>query len=200
MAGELYIKKAQLDGTLSINGRECDADDIRSQAGYVYQEDRILETQTVREAVELSASLRLPSKMRQHKRSQVVDDILETLGLSDIENTLIGSVSGGEKKRVALAMEMIVNPSVLMLDEPVSGLDANSAYNVIYQLKQLARDRTIIATIHQPNSSIFQLFDDLVLLDQGRVVYEGPVANVVEYFGVLGYKCPQYVNPADFLF
>jgi ATP-binding cassette subfamily G (WHITE) protein 1 len=100
-----------------------------------------------------------------------------------------------------MAMEMVVNPSILFLDEPTSGLDTFTAYSVISTLKDLAgQGRTVVATIHQPSSDIFGLFDDLLLLSEGKVVYYGTAKDSIEYFGKLGYKCPQYMNPSDYIF
>ena len=92
----------------------------------------------------------------------------------------------------------ICNPSLLYLDEPTSGLDTFTAYNVIEILKTLAQSgRTVIATIHQPSSEVFHLFDDLCLLADGRVMYFDSIENVVPYFSKEGYPCPQYTNPAS---
>jgi ATP-binding cassette subfamily G (WHITE) protein 1 len=98
-------------------------------------------------------------------------------------------------------MELIANPPMLFLDEPTSGLDTFTAYTVMKSLQKLARrGRTVIATIHQPSSEIFHLFDDLLLLAAGRVIYYGPAKDSIDYFARLGYPCPRYSNPADFYF
>jgi ABC-type multidrug transport system ATPase subunit len=100
-----------------------------------------------------------------------------------------------------MAMEMVINPSILFLDEPTSGLDTFTAYSVVTTLKDLAsQGRTVVATIHQPSSDIFMLFDDLLLLSEGRVVYYGEAKDAVSYFARAGYECPQYMNPSDYIF
>ena len=112
-------------------------------------------------------------------------------------------VSGGERKRVSIAMQLVTDPPILFLDEPTSGLDALTATIIVGYLKKLSsvHGKTIVATIHQPSSQLFHMFDRLVLLGKGGVcVYEGQVKGVVEHFGKLGYQCPPYANPADFLF
>jgi hypothetical protein len=111
------------------------------------------------------------------------------------------SISGGEKRRVSIACELVTSPSILFLDEPTSGLDAYNAFNVIESLVRLARDykRTIVFTIHQPRSNIVSLFDQLVLLGQGRLVYAGEMAKCHEYFASIGHPCPPGFNIADFL-
>lgn len=99
-------------------------------------------------------------------------------------------------------MEIITNPAMLFLDEPTSGLDTFTAYAVVRALQNLAHrhGRTIVSTIHQPSSEIFYLFDDLLVLAEGKIVYYGPVTGSVDYFARLGFPCPQYTNPADFFF
>jgi ABC-type multidrug transport system ATPase subunit len=136
------------------------------------------------------------------------------------------SISGGEKRRVSIACELVTSPSVLLLDEPTSGLyqlfpclsclvsqsssfcpscpsglDAFNAFNVIESLVTLARDykRTVVFTIHQPRSNIVALFDRLILLARGRVVYSGDYDRCQEYFESLGHPCPPGFNIADFL-
>lgn len=122
-------------------------------------------TSTAREALEFSARLRLPKTMSKAERTKLVDDIIESLGLKKCENTMIGSdlirgVSGGEKKRVAIGVELVSNPTCLFLDEPTSGLDSYSALNVVAVLKAISSTGcTIICSIHQPSSEVFNSFD-----------------------------------------
>ena len=99
---------------------------------------------------------------------------------------IIKGISGGEKKRTSIAFELIADPQVFILDEPTSGLDSLTSYIIINQLKNLAHDKgkTLIMTIHQPNSEIFQLFDDLTLLLDGSIIYQGKAADIKEYFKV----------------
>ena len=111
------------------------------------------------------------------------------------------SISGGEKRRVSIACELVTSPSILLLDEPTSGLDAYNAFNVVESLVSLARDynRTVIFTIHQPRSNIVSLFDQLVLLAAGRLVYSGEFSKCQDYFASIGQPCPPGFNIADFL-
>lgn len=154
----------------------------------------------------MSATLRLPEGTSLPEKWARVDEIIGLLGLGKARDTKIGTpdkkgISGGERKRTAIAMEMVTDPAVLFLDEPTSGLDTFTAYSVVSQLRDLARaGRTVVATIHQPSSKTFMLFDDLLLLAEGRVIYHGPVSEVLAYFATLGHTCPSYMNPADFLF
>uniref|UniRef100_A0A8C3D4N6 ABC transporter domain-containing protein n=1 Tax=Cairina moschata TaxID=8855 RepID=A0A8C3D4N6_CAIMO len=112
---------------------------------------------------------------------------------------LIRGVSGGERKRTNIGMELITEPPVLFLDEPTTGLDASTANAVLILLKKLSRrGRTIIFSIHQPRYSIFKLFDSLTLLALGKVLYHGPANQALDYFSSIGYECEPFNNPADF--
>ncbi|VDP77150.1 unnamed protein product [Echinostoma caproni] len=117
-----------------------------------------------------------------------------------IGTDLIRGVSGGERKRTNIGMELITDPSVLFLDEPTTGLDAFMAGQVIKTLKTLSRrGRTIIFSIHQPKYSIYKLFDTLTLVNRGRLVYHGPAKHEpIRYFIRLGYECENHNNPPDF--
>ncbi|CAG8809795.1 15003_t:CDS:2, partial [Racocetra fulgida] len=111
------------------------------------------------------------------------------------------SISGGEKRRVSIACELVTSPSILFLDEPTSGLDAYNAYNVVECLVTLAKDyrRTVVCTIHQPRSNIFALFDQLLLLGNGHMIYSGDANKCQSYFESIGHKCPPGFNLADYL-
>jgi ABC-type multidrug transport system ATPase subunit len=114
---------------------------------------------------------------------------------------LIKGISGGERKRTSIAFELISDPQVLMLDEPTSGLDSLTSYIIVDYLKRLAktRNKTIFMTIHQPNTEIFELFDRLTLLVEGRLIYQGSSERATQYFGrKFGLNCPEFANPADY--
>ncbi|KAJ3086461.1 ATP-binding cassette sub- G member 1 [Quaeritorhiza haematococci] len=193
-------------GEILVNGTPVDGPQMKKISGFVFQDDVILATQTVREAIAMSAVLRVPDAMSKEEKEERVDDMIRMLGLEKAAGTIIGDanmkgISGGERKRTAMAMEMITNPGVLFLDEPTSGLDTFTAYSVVKILKDLAHTgRTVVATIHQPSSDVFHMFDDLLVLAEGRIIYMGPTANIIDYFSKVGYQCPQFTNPADFLF
>lgn len=111
------------------------------------------------------------------------------------------SISGGEKRRVSIACELVTSPSILFLDEPTSGLDAYNAFNVVESLVALARNhnRTVVFTIHQPRSNIVALFDQFVVLAAGKLVYSGLFSKCYDYFASIGQPCPPGFNIADFL-
>jgi ABC-type multidrug transport system ATPase subunit len=113
----------------------------------------------------------------------------------------VKGISGGEKKRTSIAYELISDPQVLMLDEPTSGLDSLTSFVIVRYLSELARTRnkTIVMTIHQPNSEIFALFDKLILMVEGRLIYQGPAESATAYFSKeFGLTCPEFHNPADY--
>ncbi|KAJ3068359.1 ATP-binding cassette sub- G member 1, partial [Quaeritorhiza haematococci] len=204
LSGQLH--NGSTYGTIYVNGSPVDGPLIKKISGFVFQDDVILPTQTVREAITMSAILRVPGAVGRNEKGERVEGIIGMLGLEKAAETIVGDtnlkgVSGGEKKRTAMAMELITNPAVLFLDEPTSGMDAFTAYTVVKILRDIAQTgRTVVATIHQPSSDVFHLFDDLLLLAEGRIVYQGPTSRVIEYFSKLGFQCPRFTNPADFLF
>ncbi|XP_040042075.2 broad substrate specificity ATP-binding cassette transporter ABCG2d [Gasterosteus aculeatus] len=173
-------------------------------SGYVVQEDVVMGTLTVRENLRFSAALRLSSSVHQSEKEARVNHLIEELGLAKVADSKVGTqmtrgISGGERKRTNIGMELIIDPSVLFLDEPTTGLDASTANSVLLLLKRMASDgRTIIMSIHQPRYSIYRLFDTLTLLVGGKMVYHGPAPNALDYFTDIGYLCEPHNNPADF--
>jgi ABC-type multidrug transport system ATPase subunit/ABC-type multidrug transport system permease subunit len=169
------------------------------------QEDFLIGTLTVKETLINAALLRLPKNMSYEDKMKRVDRALEVLGLRHIQDNRIGTqmargVSGGERRRVSIAVELISSPPIMFLDEPTSGLDAKNSQSVCDTLIELKRRRhTVIFTIHQPRSHIFAEFDRLLLLARGKVVYFGPASNCISYFTKLGHAPPLQENPADFL-
>ncbi|KAK3382271.1 hypothetical protein B0T24DRAFT_5050 [Lasiosphaeria ovina] len=201
-------KRGQVLGDFYVNGEKVGDVDFKNAVGFVDQEDTMLPTLTVHETILTSALLRLPRDMGRAAKELRVTEVEKQLGIHHIRDSLIGSeegngrgISGGEKRRVGIACELVTSPSILFLDEPTSGLDAYNAYNVIECLVTLAKTykRTIIFTIHQPRSNIVALFDRLILLARGKTVYSGPLHQCQDYFDHIGYSCPPGFNIADYL-
>ena len=201
-------KRGITTGTTLVNGEKVLDNEYRNVIGYVDQEDALLPTLTVHETILTSALLRLPADMGRQVKEQRVIEVMQQLGIYHIKDQMIGSeegngrgISGGEKRRVGIACELVTSPSILFLDEPTSGLDAFNAFNVVECLVTLAKtyNRTVIFTIHQPRSNIVALFDQLVLLAHGKTVYSGPSATCQAYFDSIGYTCPPGFNIADYL-
>lgn len=175
------------------------------RSAYVMQQDVLLPTLTVRETLRYAAELRLPSPTTTEEREKVVENVILELGLKECADTRIGNnvhkgCSGGEQRRTSLAVQMLSNPSVLFCDEVTTGLDAATAFQLVVTLKALAvKGRTIICSIHQPRSEIWQLFDHVLLLAKGSPLYSGPSASCLAYFENYGHVLPAFVNPAEFL-
>ncbi|XP_071488002.1 broad substrate specificity ATP-binding cassette transporter ABCG2-like [Diadema antillarum] len=195
--------KRGIRGKVLINGNKLPSN-FKLSSGYVVQDDVIMGTLTVRENLAFSAALRLPGNISSEEKRARVDEIITELGLDDCKDTKVGTeflrgVSGGERKRTNIGMELIIRPSVLFLDEPTTGLDANTAFTVVSRLAALAKKgRTVILSIHQPRFSIFKLFDTLHLLAKGETVYHGPSQDSLDYFASIGYECEAHNNPPDF--
>lgn len=162
-----------------------------------------MSTLTVYETVLYSALLRLPREMSLEAKKYRTLETMNELGILGIKDSRIGSagrrsISGGEKRRVSIACELVTSPSILFLDEPTSGLDAFNALSVVESLVTLARDynRTVVFTIHQPRSNIVSLFDQLIVLAQGKLVYSGEAAKCHEYLVDISHPCPPGFNLA----
>eukprot|EP01059_Diplonema_ambulator_P012293 TRINITY_DN2254_c0_g1_i5.p1 TRINITY_DN2254_c0_g1~~TRINITY_DN2254_c0_g1_i5.p1 ORF type:complete len:656 (+),score=251.85 TRINITY_DN2254_c0_g1_i5:500-2467(+) len=194
------------EGCIRVNGKDYNTIPMQRRLGYVMQDDLLMPTQTVREALTFAAKLQLPVETTDAQRAQRVEDILAELGLQSVADSMIGStavggrgISGGERKRVAIGLVLIPDPDILLLDEPTTGLDSFTAESVIDTLHELAvAGRTVICTIHQPSSQVFKRFTQLLLLALGRVAYCGAADQSVKYFSSIGYECPTYTNPPDF--
>ena len=199
-------KSGEVQGNFYLNGNEVDIEIIKKISGFVFQDDIILRTMTVSEALYMSALLKLPESISNEDKMKIVNEMISILHLEKCKDTIVGDstlkgISGGERKRLSVGMEMIMNPSIIFLDEPTSGLDTYTAYSLVKSLKNLTLEgRTVVATIHQPSSDILRLFDDIILLNHGKIVFQGEVNNIVNYFDNIGYKCPEYTNPSDFIF
>jgi ABC-type multidrug transport system ATPase subunit len=189
-------------GEILANGQNIESINYFKYVGYVTQEDILLDMLTVKESVMFAA--RLKTRGTTQEKEKKVQSLLEEMGLIKCQHTLVGNpvkkgISGGEKKRTCVAIELITTPSILFLDEPTSGLDSFTSYQVMELLNQQAvKGRTVVSTIHQPSSDIFMKFDKLLLLCDGHVMFHGPSSEAVQYFSHRGLDCPPLSNPADY--
>jgi len=195
--------QGQLEGEVLVNGKPKTRI-FKRVSGYVTQDDCLMGNLTVRETFRFHATMKMSGSAREHIEERV-QDVIDELGLTKVGDELVGTqfrrgISGGEKKRVSIGCELLTDPGLLFLDEPTTGLDAFNSLAVMKTLQKLAsRGRTIICTIHQPRSTIFELFDRLLILSLGRPVYFGQASQAVNYFAQLGAHCRQFINPADFV-
>ncbi|KAJ1077992.1 hypothetical protein K5549_011319 [Capra hircus] len=191
-------------GQIWINGQPSTAQLVRKCVAHVRQHDQLLPNLTVRETLAFVAQLRLPRNFSQAQRDKRVDDVIAELRLRQCANTRVGNiyvrgVSGGERRRVSIGVQLLWNPGILILDEPTSGLDSFTAHNLVKTLSRLARgNRLVLISIHQPRSDIFGLFDLVLLMTSGTTIYLGAAQHMVQYFTAVGHPCPQYSNPADY--
>ncbi|KAM3328534.1 ABC transporter G family member 7 isoform X1 [Capsicum galapagoense] len=205
LAGQIKTSpRLNLSGLLDING--VPFSNKMYKFAYVRQEDLFFSQLTVQETLSLAAELQLQDVSSIEERDEYVNNLLFKTGLVGCADSRIGDarvrgISGGEKKRLSLACELIASPSVIFADEPTTGLDAFQAERVMETLRQLSQDgHTVVCSIHQPRGSVYAKFDDIVLLAKGSLIYAGPAHDeVLAYFSKFGYICPDHVNPAEFL-
>ncbi|KAL0020410.1 hypothetical protein WJX77_000240 [Trebouxia sp. C0004] len=199
------VKYGTISGQVWVNGRAMNMSRLRRIMGFVPQDDIVHEDLTVRENLEYSAWLRNPKYMRTRAKGDLVDDVIDVLNLRSVQHSVVGTaekrgISGGQRKRVNIGLELVSKPSLLFMDEPTSGLDATAATDILTALKRMADlGMTIVTVVHQPRYGIFVLFDEVLLLGKaGRTVFQGPSTAALPYFNSLGFELPPNENPADF--
>ncbi|XP_028040628.1 ATP-binding cassette sub-family G member 1-like [Bombyx mandarina] len=166
---------------------------------FVDQHTTLIETLTARETIKFAASLKL-AKMNYRERIQTVESVTKQLGIYDILNTKCSRLSGGERKRLTIACELLTDPPIMLLDEPTSGLDTVSSLSVVRALQTVARAGRIVAcVVHQPSSQLYATADDVLLLANGKTLYAGPLRDIPGTLLKAGLSCPQYYNMADYL-
>ncbi|KAF0696989.1 hypothetical protein As57867_012256, partial [Aphanomyces stellatus] len=194
----------EFTGRVLLNGAPLPRN-FRQVAAYVHQDDCLLATLTVRESIEYSAFLRLPSSMTLVAKQQLVTRVLAELHLTHVADSRIGNaslrgVSGGERRRVSIGMELVTQPQMLFLDEPTSGLDSASANSLISLLSTVAKSgRMVVLSVHQPSTKAFMKLDHVILLAKGKTMYSGPGTHAATHFASLGLPCPENENIADHL-
>jgi len=206
LAHRAALSNTDTQQNLLVNGAPTSLQTFRKISSYVEQEDALVGSLTVRETLHFAAQLALPRSVSKADRKARIESLLSAFGLQHQADTLIGTpirkgVSGGQKRRVSVASQLITSPKILFLDEPTSGLDAVASWEVMSFVKDLAKRYKIlvIASIHQPSTTTFEIFDKLLLLSKGKVAYNGLVKDVGAYFAGLGYEVPLYMNPAEFV-
>ncbi|KAG0206264.1 hypothetical protein BGX28_002261 [Mortierella sp. GBA30] len=194
------------EGRILINGQEEELSHYRKLIGYVPQDDIMMRELTVHDVLLHSAYMRLPAHLKRAQMTEKVLEIIDFLGLNSVMDSVVGDaerrgISGGQRKRVNIGMELVADPSILFLDEPTSGLDSSTSGDVCRLLKSIARKKglTVAAVIHSPSPIAFDQFDDLLLLGHGgRVVYHGPRTEAPAYFAAIGFPVPAESSPSDF--
>lgn len=205
LSARLKLHRGRGDqGLIFVNG-EKRTKRFKRHASFVLQEDLFFSSLTVQQTLELTGQLLLRCGSDEEKTERV-NNMISLLRLEKCQNGRVGNairrgLSGGEKKRLNVANELLIDPALIFLDEPTSGLDACLAEELLSILSLLAKSgRTVITTLHQPSSQIFAMVDKVYVMGEGgRVAYFGPASEAVSHFSRLGLHCPQYYNPADFL-
>lgn len=177
------------------------------QSSYVLQDDFHLPMLTVEETLYYAAWTRMDEFTTKQQREKRTELLLHLMGLNHVKNSRVGDelnrgISGGQLKRLSIAVEIVSLPNLIFLDEPTSGLDSSIALEVMSTVRKLAdQNRTIISTIHQPSPEVFNLFHKVALLCDGRLIYFGPAKNVFSYFTLpeLNYRPGNNENPAEFM-
>ncbi|CAM6089199.1 unnamed protein product [Calypogeia fissa] len=199
------IDKKSLSGAILVNGRPI-CHKFKRISGYVMQDDALFPLLTVRETLFYSARLKLRGDMTFQEKEMRVNNVIQQLGLGACANTRVGNdmirgVSGGERRRVSIGVDIIHDPAVLLLDEPTSGLDSISALQVMEHLSMMAHQygRTIILTIHQPGYSVLETIQSCLVLVQGNVIFHSRPVGMVDYFADLGYTMPQHITTVEYV-
>ncbi|KAJ7984999.1 hypothetical protein DPEC_G00360580 [Dallia pectoralis] len=189
-------------GDVSVNGRQLKREQYQDCFCYVLQSDNLLSYLTVEETLTYTAQLAL----RQHSSLAIHTKVLAVmaeLNLSHVAHTVIGGrvfpgISGGERRRVSIAMQLLQDPKVILLDEPTTGLDSMTANQIVVLLAELAKsDRIVIMTIHQPRSELFRVFSRIAIMSKGELVFCGQPGEMLDFFSTCGFNCPEYCNPFD---
>ncbi|KAJ9181657.1 hypothetical protein P3X46_009765 [Hevea brasiliensis] len=198
------ISKESLKGSVSLNGEVLESRLLKVISAYVMQDDLLFPMLTIEETLMFSAEFRLPRSLSKSKKKARVEALIDQLGLRSAAKTVIGDeghrgVSGGERRRVSIGIDIVHDPILLFLDEPTSGLDSTSAFMVVKVLQRIARSGSIvIMSIHQPSYRILSLLDRLIFLSHGQTVYAGPPGSLPEFFAEFGHPIPENENRTEF--
>jgi ABC-type multidrug transport system ATPase subunit len=206
LAHRTSAMKGTTSGKVMINGQVINQAALRRVSSYVEQEDAMIGILTVYETISFAARLSLTHTLSKQDRIARVDNLVEGFGLERQKGTIVGTplrkgISGGQKRRLSVASQLVTSPRILFLDEPTSGLDSAASYEVMKYIRLVAKQHRLIvlASIHQPSTTTFQLFDQLMLLSEGRTCYSGPTNDVQKYFEQIKMPMPMHTNPAEFL-
>lgn len=198
------ISKESLKGSVTLNGEPLGGKVLRSISAYVMQDDLLFPMLTVEETLMYSAEFRLPRSYSKERKRARVNVLIDQLGLRQAAGTIVGDegnrgVSGGERRRVSIGIDIIHDPILLFLDEPTSGLDSTSAFSVVKVLRRIAQTGSIvIMSIHQPSYRILGLLDRLTLLAHGQTVFSGSPDRLTPFFGKFGRPVPENTNSTEF--
>lgn len=188
-------------GTLHVDGSNYKV--IRNKSAYIMQDKIMHPLLTVREAMSFAIRFKTGKVMTLVQQKCKCDAILKQLGLLLSADTLTENLSGGQRKRLSIAVELVSDPSILFLDEPTTGLDSFASSQFVTYLSNLGKTgKTIICSMHAPSALMFETFDHVYAIAEGKCIYQGSSSNIVPFLSELNIseiKCPASYNPADFL-
>lgn len=195
----------RVSGKLHLNGKPYGKNDLKHVAGFVFQEALFHSHIKTEEALRLAAELKLPKHMSREDKEKRVQVLLDAFDLRRCANTKVGDakvkgISGGEKKRLSIAIEVLTGPGLLFLDEPTTGLDAASSLMVVKLLRELADNGTsVVMVLHQPRQQILKYIDTFMVLSDGRDVFYGGLPHMIEFFEHIKMPIPLRTNPLDYV-
>ncbi|CAL7937747.1 unnamed protein product [Xylocopa violacea] len=191
--------KGKATGDVLLNGKPIDTGQMIRISAFAPQTDLAVESLTVQEHMEFMACMKMDRRLRAYTRRQRILALLEEFGLKKCAGTKLSTLSGGERKRVTLAVQLLTEPSILFCDEPTTGLDSYGAMTVVRTLKDVATSgRIVVCSLHQPASGLLDVFHEILLLSGGRVAFQGSSTNATEFFNSLDLHCPPTFNSAEF--
>ncbi|XP_071454336.1 ATP-binding cassette sub-family G member 1-like, partial [Hetaerina americana] len=186
-------------GSITVGGKECVPHDFRHHSSYIEQEVAMMAELTARETMKVASQLKMPRDVSKEQRDNTVAQIVDLLSLEECLGTKVCKLSGGEKKRLSIAVELVTNPPIMFFDEPTSNLDNVASHTILRHLRCLADSgRVVICVVHQPSSKLFSMFDDLLVLSHGEVIYHGGITRLIQFLKSHGLNCPDFYNPSDF--
>ncbi|XP_054786581.1 ABC transporter G family member 6-like [Prosopis cineraria] len=198
------IAKGSLKGSVKLNGEALESRLLKSISAYVMQDDLLFPMLTVEETLMFAAEFRLPHRLSKSKKKKRVQALIDQLDLRNAAKTIIGDeghrgVSGGERRRVSIGIDIIHDPIILFLDEPTSGLDSTSAFTVVKILQKIAQTGSIVVTsIHQPSSRILGLVDRMIFLSHGEIMFNGSPTQLPLFFAEFEHPIPENENQTEF--
>ncbi|CAN1161463.1 ABC transporter G family member STR [Linum perenne] len=199
------IARGSLEGSVKMDGKVVTTSYMKMISSYVMQEDQLFPKLTVFETFLFAAEVRLPPTISKVEKKNRVHELISQLGLTNVTHTYIGEksgkgVSGGERRRVSIGIDIIHNPLLLFLDEPTSGLDSANAYSVVEKVKDIARGGSIVLmTAHQPAYRIQLLLDRIAVLTRGRLIYMDTVTALPDHLSRFGRPVPDNENSIEYL-
>ncbi|XP_062195980.1 ABC transporter G family member 45 isoform X2 [Phragmites australis] len=201
-----------IEGTIKIAGYPKKQETFSRVSGYCEQSDIHSPNLTVYESLKFSAWLRLPSNVKPHQRDMFIEEVMSLVELTDLKNAMVGipgttGLSAEQRKRLTIAVELVASPSIIFMDEPTTGLDARAAAIVMRTVrKTVDTGRTVVCTIHQPSTEIFESFDELLLMKRGgQLIYSGSLgplsSNMIKYFEAITgvHRINKGQNPAAWM-